>query len=178
MTAMGIAPLLELLLGSGMRGAEVFGQTVRDLKGANIARKTNRMLRAYVQNAALLRPHGLSYRSYLWSIVPSSVPPKGNVIEAETRWVRTVQRDFYNVGRPLANYLVCDWLLWFWIRGEIEWFESFKADSVQKRSLAAMLDLPQTDTAFVDYCRTLTVPDGFGNLSGRPLPPRVLNECI
>jgi hypothetical protein len=74
--------------------------------------------------------------------------------------------------------MVCDWLLWFWIRGDIDRFASFKADSVQKRSLAARLDLPQTDGAFVEYCRTLRVPDGVGELSEKPLPPRLLNECI
>ena len=136
------------------------------------------MLRAYVENAALLKPHGFSYRSYLQSIVPSAVPPRGDVLQPEARWVAIIDRDFHNVGRPLANYLVCDWLLWFWIRGEIDCFASFKADSVHESSLAAMLDLSQTDRAFVEYCRTLPVPDGFGDLSGKPLPPRVLNECI
>jgi hypothetical protein len=99
------------------------------------------MLRAYVENAALLKPHGFSYRSYLQSIVPSAVPPRGDVLQPEARWVAIIDRDFHNVGRPLANYLVCDWLLWFSIRGEIDCFASFKADSVHERSVAAMLDL-------------------------------------
>ncbi|MGO9918421.1 MAG: hypothetical protein ACLQIB_27455 [Isosphaeraceae bacterium] len=178
LTAMGIGPLVDLFLTSRIPGAELFGVAIREFKGGKAARKTNRMLRAYVENAAFLKPHGFSYRSYLRSVVPTSVPPKGNVLQAEARWVAAVDRDFYNVGDPLANYMVCDWLLWFWIRGEIDWFAGFKADSVQRRSLAAMLDLPQTDSAFVQYCRTLCVPDGFGDLSGKPLPPRLLNECI
>src|SRR5271157_1198591 len=112
LTARGITPLLDLLLSSGVPGAEVFGVAIRDFKGDKTARKTNRMLRAYVQNAAFLKPHGFSYRSYLRSIVPSSVPPRGNVLQAEARWVAAVDRGFYNVGEPLANYMVCDWLLW------------------------------------------------------------------
>jgi hypothetical protein len=106
------------------------------------------------------------------------MPPRGNVLQAEAEWIAALDRNFYNVGEPLANYMICDWLLWFWIRDEIDWFASFKADSVQKRSLAAMLDLPQTDSAFVEYCRTLRVPRGFGNLSQKPLPLCLLNECI
>ncbi len=178
LTALGIGPLVDLMLNSGIPGVEVFGLAIREFKGDKAARKTNRMLRAYVQNAALLKPHGFSYRAYLRSIVPSSVPPKGNVLQAEARWVAVIAKAFYNVGELLANYLICDWLLSFWMRGEIDWFASFKADSVQKRSLAVMLDLPQTDGAFVEYCRALRLPDGFGVLSQRSLPPRFLNECI
>ena len=178
LTAKGIEPLLDLLQSSQIVGAEVFGSALREFKGDKAARKTNKMIRAYVQNAALLEPHGFSYRTYLASIAPSSMPPRGNVLEVEAKWVVAVDRDFYNVGELLANYMICDWLLWFWIRGEVDWFASFKADSVQKKSLAAMLALPQTDGAFVDYCRTLRIPPGFGELSQKPLPPRLLNECI
>jgi hypothetical protein len=176
--AKGVAPLLDLLENSKAPGAQLFGSALREFRGDKIARKTNRMVRAYVENAAFLKPHGFSYRSYLASICPSSMPPRGNVLQAEARWVSTVDEDFYNVGEPVANYMVCDWLLWFWLRDEIDWFASFKADSVQKKSLAAMLDLPQTDRAFVEYSRSLRVPHGFGHLSGKPMPPRLLNECI
>ena len=31
---------------------------------------------------------------------------------------------------------------------------------------------------FVAYCRGLVIPPGHGRLSGRPCPPRILNECI
>jgi hypothetical protein len=178
LAAKGIEPLLDVLQGCQFPRAQVFGLALREFKGDKAARKTNRMIRSYVQNAALLEPHGFSYRTYLASIARFSMPPRGDVLQAEARWVVAVKRDFYNVGEPLANYMICDWLLWFWIRGEINWFASFKADSVQKRRLAAMLDLPQTDSAFVDYCRALRVPHGFGELSGKPLPPRLLNECI
>jgi hypothetical protein len=178
MAAKGIEPLLGILENSSISGAQVFGRALREFRGDKVARKTNRMIRAYVQNAALLKPHGFSYRTYLGSIAPSSVPPRGDVLQAEARWIGAVERDFYNVGPPLANYMICDWLLGFWMRGQIDWFASFKADSVQKKSLAKILDLPQTDSAFVDYCRTLRVPPGFGELSEKPLPPRLLNECI
>jgi hypothetical protein len=173
-----IGPLLDLLERSQIAGAVVFGTALREFKGYKIACKTNKMIRAYIQNAALLKPHGFSFRRYLASIAPSSMPPRGNVLQAEAKWIATIKHDFYNVELPLANYLICDWLLWFWMRDEIGWFASFKADSVQKKSLAAILDLPQTDSAFVDYCRTLRVPQGFGSQSEKPLPPRLLNECI
>jgi hypothetical protein len=178
LSAKGVGPLLDLLENSKVPGAQLFASMLREFKGDKIARKTNKLVRAYVENAAFLKPHGFSYRSYLASLCPSSMPPRGNVTEAEVRWVSRVDADFYNVGEPVANYMVCDWLLSFWIKDEIDWFASFKADSVQKKSLAAMLDLPQTDRAFVDFCRSLRVPSGFDHLSDKALPPRLLNECI
>jgi hypothetical protein len=98
MVAEGIRPLLDILLTSGVPGAEVFGAAIREFKGDKAARKTNRMLRAYVENAALLKPRGFSYRSYLRSIVPSAVPPRGDVLQPEAIWVAIIDRDFHNVG--------------------------------------------------------------------------------
>ena len=39
-----------------------------DLKGAKIAHKTNRIIRAYIQNSHLLSKYGFSYREFLRSI--------------------------------------------------------------------------------------------------------------
>lgn len=178
MALLGVAPLLDLLDKSGIPGANTFATALHEFRGDKVARKTNKMIRAYIQNATMLKNHDFSYRSYLGAIVPSGIPPRGNILQAEASWVSAVDHDFYNVGEPVANYMVCDWLLWFWINDQIDWFASFKSDSVQRRSLAAMLDLPKTDSAFVDFCRSFRVPTGFGNLSGKPLPPRLLNECI
>lgn len=175
--AKGIAPALHLLVSSDRRGARVFGYTLRDFSGPNVSRKTNGMIRSYIQNSHLLKQHDCSYRSYLLSLIPGGELPAGDVSAAERTWVKMIQHDFYNVGPALANYLICDWLLWFWREGRVEWFESYKCDSVYKR-LVRSGRLPTDAINFVNYCKTVKLPQCYRHLSGKPCPPRVLNECI
>jgi hypothetical protein len=126
-----IAPVMAILRGNaGNAATRTFADTLNELTGANIARKTRKMIRAYIQNSALLVKHEASFIKYLQSIVPDLVLPAQEITEAERAWRRAIIRDFYNVGPALADYLVGDWLLWLWREGQIEWFESYKADSV------------------------------------------------
>jgi len=173
----GIQPALDLLLESADLGARVFAETLQELKGNKVARKTNMMVRAYVQNSYLLSKHGCTFRNYLQSIAPNEPFPPVGIPEAEKQWIRAIQRDFYNVGNALANYMICDWLLGLWREGRIEWFTSYKCDSVQKRALRSDC-LPEEASDFVAYCKTLRIPEGFDVVSGKACPPRVLNECI
>ena len=172
----GIQPALDLLLQSGAPGARVFAETLCELRGNKIARKTNMMVRAYVQNSHLLAKHGCSFRAYLQSIAPNEPFPPVGIPEAEKQWTRAIQRDYYNVGSAIANYMICDWLLGFWLEGRIDWFSSYKCDSVQQGALKDLLSEAAGD--FVAYCETLRIPEGYGIVSGKPCPPRVLNECI
>lgn len=123
----GVTPLIELLMHSGIEGAVVFAETLSAFKGDKIARKTNRMIRAYLQNASLLRErHDCSFRNYLMDSVDGDLASP-DVEAHERRWLARVERDFYNVGPAIANYMICDWLLGLWREGRIEWFTSYKA---------------------------------------------------
>ena len=179
--AKGIQPALELLRNRGVHGAQVFADALDEFTGYRIARKTNGMIRAYIQNSHLLKQHNSSYRSYIQSIVAGESFPPNNILQAENPWVESIERDFYNVGPALASYMICDWLLWLWLKEKIDWFESYKADEVHIKALKTALKdgrLPEAASDFVSYCKTIRIPDGYGVISGKPCPPRVLNECI
>lgn len=173
-----VRPGISLLRNSGFPGAIAFAETLDTFHGLWVARKTNAMIRAYIQNAHLLAPHGYSFRTYLQNVLPPGEFPPANVEHAEKVWVSRLQQDFYNVGPALSNYLICDWLLWLWRDGRIDWFTVYKPDSVHKRIVDAGLLPPEAASDFVGYSKTLSIPEGFGTLSGKPCPPRILNECI
>ena len=174
----GVRSAIQLLHDGGIAGARVFAKTLEALSGPRIARKTNGMIRAYIQNSQLLKQYNYSFRAYLQSIVPDQPFPPRDVSQAEGKWLGAIQRDFYGVGPALANYMVCDWLLWLWREGRIDGFESYKPDSVHLKAVEEGLIEMDPTQSFVAYCKTLRIPAGYGSLSGRPCPPRVLNECI
>jgi hypothetical protein len=180
-----LAPMLELLRGEHANEAtRTFADALDDLTGPKIAYKTRRMVRAYIQNSALLVKHGCSFMEYLRSIVPDLVLPSDDIVPAERAWLQAIESDFYNVGPAIANYLICDWLLWLWLQGQISWFESYKADSVFLKTLADDGKLPQEAAKnFVEYCRSLTLGNfvegkHFVLRAGYSVPPRILNEAI
>ncbi len=183
--AKGIGPAMELLRGQwGNDATRVFAETLEELRGPMVSRKTNMMMRAYVQNSALLTQHGGSLRAYLRSIAPDVYLPAPEIVWAERLWRQAIERDFYNVGPALASYLFCDWLLWLWRDGQIEWFESYKEDSVFLKTMGKKGLLPsKAVNDFAGYCRSLHVPAEW--IPARwwmtafyPLPPRILNEAI
>ncbi len=173
-----VRPGISLLRNSGISGALVFADTLETFHGEWVARKTNAMIRAYIQNAHLLAPQGYSFRAYLQSLLPAGEFPPANVEQAEKIWIARIQQDFYNVGPALSRYLICDWLFWLWREERIEWFTAYKPDSVHTRIVAEGRLPKQAEADFVGYCKTLLIPEGFGILSGKPCPPRILNECI
>lgn len=174
----GVRPAIELLRRSGVEGARVFADTLEELRGHRIARKTNGMIRAYVQNSHLLKRHGCCFRTYLASLVPPEWRALRDAANAEREWHRAIERDCFNVGPALARYMVCDWLLWLWREGEIDWFESYKPDSLHRRAVEAGLLKMGPGQDFVDHCKSILIPPGHGRLSGKPCPPRIVNECI
>lgn len=183
----GIRPCMEILRGAyGNPATRVFADALDTLRGGRIARRTNRMIRAYVQNAAILRPHGLCFRNYLLNIHPLPMPNANDaeIEHAENAWIMALRHDFYNVEHALANYLICDWLLSFWRIGSIRWFKSYKEDSVFFRTLGNDNKLPlEAVQDFPRYCQSLTmqpdwVPSRYPNIIGAPIPPRLLNAAI
>lgn len=161
-----------------------FADALEELRGANIARKTCKMVRAYAQNSALLARHRCSLREYLRSVVPDLYLPLAAVTDAEAAWRAAIARDFYNVGPALAPYLIADWLLWLWREGQIGWFDTYKADSVHVGALATDgLLPPEAAQDFPVFCRTLRapaewIPARWWTLAFSALPPRVVNEAI
>lgn len=189
----GIRPAMELLRGPrGNAATRVFADAFDALKGHKIAHKTNAIIRAYCQNAAVLAPHEYCFRTYLRSLVPDLTFPCDDIAAAESVWRTRIERDFYHVGAALAPYLIADWLFWFWRDGQLSWFDSYKADSVWLKTLAhgtatreAVLppEAASDPAAFVAYCRTLRLPPEWipaplWHLAFYPLPPRVINEVV
>ncbi len=74
--------------------------------------------------------------------------------------------------------MVCDWLLNLWREGRIKWFASHKPDSVFEKAIIQGLIPVSAGSDFIAFCETIRIPEGFGDVSGKPCPPRVLNECI
>ena len=120
---------MAVLRSSNKPGAMVFADTLDSFKTIRGSRKTNRMIRAYVQNSALLRNHDASFRQYLQTCAQGrAFPPQTSAARFEATARDRIERDFYNVGPQLANYLISDWLLGLWKDGCIDWFESYKND--------------------------------------------------
>lgn len=183
--AKGIKPAMELLRGPmGNEATRIFADTLEELRGPKVAYKTNAMIRAYVENSALLERHDCRFRNYLRSIVPDVYLPATDIVWAERLWRRAIERDFYNVGPALASYLICDWLLWLWRDGQIEWLETYKEDSVFLKAMRDDNLLPAAATDdFPAFCRKLYVPAEwiparFWLTAFYPVPPRILNEAI
>ena len=169
---------------AGNQATQTFADALDDLRGTNISRKTCKMVRAYVENAALLAQHGCSFRQYLRSVVPDLYLPLTNITDAEAAWRVAIARDFYNVGPALAPYMIADWLLWLWRDAQIGWFDTYKADSVHLTALATDgLLPPKAAQDFPAYCRTLQVPaewvpERWWLVAYSFLPPRIVNEAI
>jgi hypothetical protein len=174
----GVRPILDLLRTHDNPGAQTFARVLDRFSGYKIGRKTNSMIRAYIQNSHTLRAYDCSFRAYLRRQVMGELFPPVDVVAAEKRWLQAFQRDFYGVGPALANYLMCDWLFWLWREGRIDWFESYKLDSVHLKAVENGWVEDEARKDFVAFCRTLFIPEGLGGFSGRPCPPRLLNECI
>jgi hypothetical protein len=179
------APMLAILRGpDGNDATRTFAEALEELSGPRIAFKTRLMIRAYVQNSALLAKHGCSFQTYLLSLVPNLSLPQADIVTAERAWRKAIARDFFNVGPALANYLIADWLLSLWRDGQLGWFESYKSDSVFLKTLAESGKLPpEAGIDFPAYCRTIprldfmagwTWPDKFPFA----VPPRLLNEGL
>ncbi len=180
----GIRPLMELLVGaSGNAATRILAEAIASLRGHHISHATNGMIRSYIQNSALLTEHGSSFRGYLDRVCPIEPALGRDVLAAEQNWIKAVERDFYNVGPALSAYMICDWLLWLWREGRIEWLSGYKPDSVFLGTAHRRYGLPEDPEAFVQWCHDTRIreewlPKEYSHLAGKLLPPRLVNEAI
>jgi len=154
------------------------GHTGRELAEAwdsfkGRARKTKAILRAYMANSHLLGQHDHSFRRYLEAQTRRfdpglEFPPSTMTSAYESFLIERIAADFFNVGETMAAYMVCDWLLWLWREGRIDWFTTFKPDS-RHEQFAERFGFPfRSHESFVGFCREQNL--GY--------PPRVVNEVI
>lgn len=86
-------------------------------------------------------------------------------------WLRgRLQQVFYQVGPTMAPYMICDWQLWLWARGQSEVFATFKLDSFHEQFVSrhGRGIIPSSETGFIEWWWS-RYPE---------LPPRLANECI
>jgi hypothetical protein len=117
------------------------------------------LVSAWAQNAALLKSHGCSLRTYLASIAPETYLPAPEFVFAERLWHTSLLRDFAGMVPAAASCMIADWLLGLWRAGHIEWFESCPADPDLLNAAAKIGALPASaPDNFAAFCRTLRLP--------------------
>jgi hypothetical protein len=170
-----LAERLEAISRHGQKPGFEFVEAWRGFKGR--ARKTKAILRAYLDNPHRLKPYGHSFRNYLERLFSTicphvGFPPRHFQSGDEARIVQRIDLDFYNVGPAMASYMICDWLLYLWRKGTLDWFETFKCDS-RHMAFAEKYGNPyRTQREFVKFVQA--VQEG----CGKKYPPRVVNEAI
>jgi hypothetical protein len=144
-------------------------------------RKAHAAVRAYLQNSAALAEHDYSFRSWLEAeceaMGVSEFPPmdfrvraEGSDLSVEWELVRRLEHAFYQVGPTLAPYIICDWQLWLWQKGQTGVFEAFKPDLFHEQFADRYGNgvIPVGRKEFIAWWLAL-YPE---------LPPRLINECI
>ena len=145
-------------------------------------RKFHWSVRALLQNSAVLKPFGYSFRRWLQHecdrLGAMDFPPvdfrqtvslEGASTTIERALRVRLERSFYMVGPAMSAYMICDWQMWLWRAGRTAVFATFKLDSFHE--------------AFVKKFGRGVIPDeaGFARwwLGLFPeIPPRLANECI
>jgi hypothetical protein len=174
-----LAATLDVLRGSGGPVGESFAEALEWFPW----RKFHKIVRALLQNSAVLEPYSFSFRDWLRAecsaLGTGEFPPPdfrravgmdGVEVSLERALRIRLERTFYLVGPALAAYMLCDWQLWLWNQGATAVFANFKLDSFHE--------------AFIDRYGIGIVPsdeEGFARwwLEVYPeLPPRLANECI
>ena len=144
-------------------------------------RKFHSTVRALLENSAVLKDFGFSFRNWLKKecgnlgeidFPPTNfrkiIPRHGVSIEMMLR--RRLEKTFYQVGPAMAAYMLCDWQLWLWNEGKTEVFSNFKLDSFHEEFVQnyGRNVIPADESGFTNWWLSL-FPD---------LPPRMANECI
>jgi hypothetical protein len=156
------------------------GQSLAEAFEAFPHRQFHWAIRAYLENSAVLKEHGYSFRRWLEAecrqLGVRDFPPldfrlKANgslPIEMALRW--RLEKAFYRVGPAMAAYMLCDWQLWLWNARKTTVFANFKLDSFHEKFVEKYSRgiVPITESGFVDWWLSL-VPE---------IPPRLANECI
>ncbi len=138
-------------------------------------------VRAYLQNSAVLKDHGYSFRRWLQAecgkLGVSTFPPTDFRAKTHLRSMslemalrHRLEKTFYQVGPAMAPYMLCDWQLWLWNNGRTGVFANFKLDSFHEEFVKRFGRgvIPPDEQGFADWWHKL-YPD---------LPPRLANECI
>ncbi len=137
-------------------------------------------VRAYLENSAVLKDYGWSFRKWLEAhcrmLGVREFPPAdfglrvngGLPIEMALRW--RLKETFHRVGLAMAAYMLCDWQLWLWNAGKTAVFVNFKLDSFHEEFVKKYGRgvVPAIEAEFADWWLSV-VPD---------IPPRLANECI
>ena len=126
----------------GSMALQVEGASLADALETFPRRKTNRTVRALLQNCAALSPWGFSFRRWLEhacaSLGAGSFPPSDFLAEASDGVVaaliervlrRRIEQSFYQVGPALAEYMLSDWQLGLWYADQTGVFDTFKLDA-------------------------------------------------
>ena len=176
----GLQPMLLALSRSGNRAGALFAESLEQFKGAKIAWKKRGMIRAYVQNCNRLAQFGGDFRAYLKDRA-GGTDPIDDAVKYERKVIGALAGDLYNVAGTLASYMICDVMLWYWMEGEIDWFESYKCDSTHVKAVGQgkLPEWAESQAGFVKFCREeVRLPTAFGKGTETGCPPRILNECF
>jgi hypothetical protein len=146
-------------------------------------RKFHWSVRALLQNSAVLKPFGFSFRRWLQDecqrLGVTSFPPDDfrqvvvldrAKMPLERALRERLERTFYMVGPAMSAYMLCDWQLWLWREGRTAVFANFKLDSFHE-AFAKKFGrdvFPADEAGFARWWLGL-FPE---------LPPRLANECI
>ena len=146
-------------------------------------RKFHWSVRALLQNSAVLKPFGYSFRKWLRQACVdlglTEFPPpnfrkavtyEGTRVALEMALRKRLEQTFYMVGPAMSAYMLCDWQMWLWREGQTEVFANFKQDSFHEAFVKAFGRgvVPATEAGFARWWHEL-LPH---------LPPRLANECI
>jgi hypothetical protein len=137
-------------------------------------------VRAYLQNSAVLKEHGYSFRRWLEvecrELGVHEFPPLDfrqrtvGGLSVETSLRHRLEKTFYQVGPALAAYMLCDWQLWLWNAAQTTVFATFKLDSFHEEFVKKYGRgvIPVTEGGFAEWWLSI-LPD---------ISPRLANECI
>lgn len=144
-------------------------------------RKGHWTVRAYLQNCAVLKDYGYSFRNWLkvaseelgvQSFPSSNFRALSNLksLSVEMALRHKLEKTFHRVGPALAAYLLCDWQLYLWNECRTEVFANFKLDSFHEDFIKKFGRgmIPADERGFAEWW-LIRFPD---------LPPRLANECI
>lgn len=147
-------------------------------------RKGHWCVRALLQNSAVLKEYGYSFRTWLAEqsriFGATEFPPsdfrlsvQGGSISLENALCTKLEKTFYMVGPEISPYMLCDWQMWLWKNEKTAVFDNFKLDSfhadfVEKVNSHSGTILPIDKQGFTQWWH------GYYPT----LPPRLANECI
>ena len=142
----------------GSMALQVEGASLADALETFPRRKTNRTVRALLQNCAALSPWGFSFRRWLEhacaSLGAGSFPPSDFLAEASDGVVaasiervlrRRIEQSFYQVGPALAAYMLSDWQLGAVVCGSDRGIRYIQAGRISRALRPTLWSRPNPD---------------------------------